>query len=113
MKKALADKGIIIPPLFCDRELLKFIQATKFDMGEKALTKIDNHFKWLAASPIVAHLDTQTLKILNAGAFYIGGRDKYFRPTIFMDGAIISRLNAETPGGLDCTVFGELWFFFY
>jgi hypothetical protein len=45
--------------------------------------------------------------------FYIGGRDKYYRPSVIMDGAVINQLNDETPGGLDCMIFGDLWYFFY
>jgi len=82
-------------------------------MDNKAVEKIDKHFKWIASYPVVATMTPALIKILNSGAFYIGGRDKYYRPAVFMDGEILARMNTETKGGLDCKVFGDLWYFFY
>ena len=35
-------------------------------------------------------LTPNSLKILTRGGFYIGGRDKFYRPLIIMDGGTIA-----------------------
>ena len=82
-------------------------------MDAKAIEKIEKHFTWIAANPSVATMTPELMKLINRGVFYLGGRDKFYRPSIFMNGAEIARIDKETPGGLSAELFSDLWYFFY
>jgi hypothetical protein len=58
-------------------------------------------------------LTPQTLRILNSGCFYIAGRDKFFRPTVVIDGGILAKINKDDPTALEGDLFKEIWFFLY
>jgi hypothetical protein len=82
------------PPRFDDREWLKFLQACKHDIKATG-NKLAVHWTWLNSLSPEPMLTPLALKCLQAGAMYIFGRDKFFRPTFVMDGAVLGRLQRE------------------
>ena len=85
----LKVKGIPIPPDYYERDLLKFCEAEYFKT-KKVAEKIAAHFEWLYSLPPEPMLIPKTMKLIQSGSFYIGGRDKWLRPTFIMDAAVIS-----------------------
>ena len=59
---------------------------------EKLIPKLKTHFEWLGKQSIAPILTPNTLKILCNGGFYIGGRDKFYRPTVIMDGGVMAQM---------------------
>lgn len=55
------------------------------------------HFNWLASLPPVPTLNKQTMKMLQMGAFYIFGRDKFYRPCLIIDCTVMAQLVAKDP----------------
>jgi len=57
---------------------------------------LKTQLEWLDKPPKVK-LTPNSLKLLNSGAFYMFGRDKYYKLTIMMDIPIMIRIQAEDP----------------
>lgn len=83
------EKQVEVPEGFGERNLLKFVQANFFNI-DKAGEKLFNHFNWLQTLPKEPRLSKQTIKLLQSGCFYIFGRDKYYRPCLVMDAAVMA-----------------------
>ena len=98
-------------PGFNDREILKFVQANFFKL-DKVGEKIFNHWNWLDTLETVPRLNPQSLRMLQSGAFYIYGRDKFYRPCVIIDAAVLNKLNSE-PGIVTAENFNALWIFLY
>jgi hypothetical protein len=71
------------------------------------------HFEWHAKMGIAPTLTTNSIKILTRGGFYIGGRDKFYRPIIIMDGGVIASLVKEDKALFETEAMGEVWFYLY
>ena len=74
-----------MPPGFVERDWLKWIQASHYD-AEKAGEKLLKHITWLQSIPPEPRLTNHTIRLLQSGAFYLHGRDKWYRPCFIMDG---------------------------
>lgn len=95
------------PPTFDDRDWLKFLQACKHDIIPTG-AKISVHWAWLATlspEPLITPL---AIKCLQSGCFYLLGRDKYFRPTIIMDGASLARCQREDANTVSVETFSQI-----
>ena len=56
------------------------------------------HIHWVRQNiPRNPRLDDRALRLLQSGAFYLHGRDKFFRPCIVMDGQVMADINKKTP----------------
>ena len=66
------------------------------------------HWEWLLTLPPEPLLTPLALKCLQSGCFYIHGRDKYFRPTFIIDGAILTRLQKEDPNTVSVETFNVI-----
>ena len=82
-------------------------------MIEKIGEKLFKHLNWLPTLPIEPTLNAKSFRLLREGAFYILGRDKYFRPCLIMDAIVINRLEKEQPGTVDEQTFIDLFLFLY
>lgn len=91
LKEYLASEGCIVPPSFEERDWLKWIQASFYDV-EKAGEKLIRHIAWLISIPPEPRLTSNTIKLLQSGCFYLHGRDKWLRPCFVMDGAVMARM---------------------
>ena len=78
--------------MFDDDEVLKFTQANQFNI-DKTTEKLILHFDWLHSLPPEPRLTSKTLRLLQSGAFYIFGRDKFYRPCIIVDGGVVGQIN--------------------
>ncbi|CAG9329248.1 unnamed protein product [Blepharisma stoltei] len=86
LEEEVKKQGIIIPGDWDRTDMLRFYYGTGWKT-RKALKGLLNHLKWkqqifprgyLALYPEVAEL-------LNTGAFYMHGRDHYYRPILIMN----------------------------
>lgn len=82
-------------------------------MIDKTGEKLANHFEWLATLTAEPTLNAKSFRLLQTGAFYIFGRDKFFRPTFIMDATVIARLSKEQPDIVDETTFTDLFVFLF
>ena len=92
--------------------MLKFVQASFFKIdivGEKVF----KHFNWLDSIPREPRLTNITMRMLQTGAIYIFGRDKFYRPCIVMDAEAMARLMKEDPNAITGETFADLWVFLY
>ena len=101
-----------MPPSFLERDWLKWIQASFYDV-EKAEVKLTKHIDWLSAIPVEPHLTTQTMRLLQSGCFYLHGRDKWYRPCFVMDGQIMATIAKREPDMISSEVFSEMFTFLY
>ena len=101
-----------MPPDFTERDWLKWIQASFYD-AEKAAAKLMKHVEWLNTIPPEPHLNTQTLRLLQSGCFYLFGRDKWYRPAFVMDGQVMARIAKQEPDMISAAVFAEMFTFLY
>lgn len=92
----MREKNTQVPEGFDEKDLLKFVQANFFQI-DKAGEKIHAHFGWLRTLPPVPTLDRNTLKMLQQGAFYIFGRDKYYRPCLIIDCTVMANIVSKDP----------------
>ena len=106
------QKQCDVPANFGDRNVLKFVQANFFKI-DKAGEKLFKHFAWLQTLPNEPKLTNHTLKLLQSGCFYIFGRDKYYRPCLVMDAAVMHRLGKESPESVTSDNFTALFIFLY
>ena len=101
-----------MPPQFLERDWLKWIQASFYDV-EKAAAKLVKHIDWLNAIPPEPHLRNHTLRLLQSGGFYLFGRDKFYRPAFVMDAQVLARVAKSDPECITAEVFGEMFSFLY
>jgi len=119
-RKGIADvkewlkktKKIDVPEGYIDRNVLKFVQANFFQI-DKAGEKLALHFQWLESLPSEPRLDKHTIKLLQSGCFYIFGRDKFYRPCVVMDAAIMAQLVKSDPDCVTEQSFTQLWVFLF
>ena len=113
LKKFIQESGVgDPPPYFTERDWLKWIQASFYDVA-KAGPKLLKHIEWAReSSPENPRLTQNALKLLQSGAFYIHGRDKYFRPLFVMDGALMGNLAKKQPELVTPEAFTELFVFY-
>lgn len=112
LKKFVLDAGSEVPPGFGERDFLKFSQASFYDIP-KAGEKLIKHFDWLNSLPPEPLLTPYTIKLLQQGAMYIGGRDKYYRPAIIMDAGKIAEIANNNPDEITVEIFQELFTFLF
>ena len=79
---------------------------------EKLIPKLKTHFEWLGKQSIAPILTPNTLKILCNGGFYIGGRDKFYRPTVIMDGGVMAQMAKDDKTMMEAAL-EEMWFYLY
>ena len=101
-----------MPPAFQERDWLKWIQASFYDV-EKATDKLVKHIDWLNAIPPEPRLNSNTLRLLQSGGFYLFGRDKWYRPAFVMDAAVLARVAKSNPEIITADVFSEMFTFLY
>jgi hypothetical protein len=106
------EKQQAVPEGFGERNLLKFVQANFFAI-DKAGERLFNHFKWLDSIPREPRLTKNTIKLLQSGCFYILGRDKYFRPCLVLDCAVMAKLNKSDPSLLATENFNAEFVFLF
>ena len=53
------------------------------------------------------------LRLLHSGCFYLGGRDKYYRPTIVQDAGKIATCVKSDPDIVTSEAFIQLFAFYY
>ena len=92
----LKEKNCQVPDGFDKKDLLKYVQANFFQI-DKAGEKIFAHFAWLRSLPTVPTLNKTTIKMLQEGAFYILGRDKFYRPCLIIDCTVMASLASKDP----------------
>ena len=112
LKDYLAAKGAVVPPSFEERDWLKWIQASFYDV-QKAGEKLYIHFGWLNAIGPEPRLTNLTVRLLQSGCFYLHGRDKLFRPCFVMDGAIMAELAKTQPEIISAEVFNDMFTFMW
>lgn len=108
----LKEKKVVVPEGFGDRNMLKFCQANFFAI-DKAGEKLANHFNWLDTLPKEPRLTKNTIKLLQSGCFYIFGRDKFYRPCLVMDAAVMAQLVKSDPDCVTSENFTALFVFLY
>ena len=82
--------GVEVPDYLTDGTLLKYAQSEAWNF-KKAGQKLADMLKWLNTPPKV-RLTPHSLRLLQSGAFYLGGRDKFFKPTLIGDLTVQARL---------------------
>ena len=108
LKQFIAEKGVTVPPSFEERDWLKWIQASFYNV-EKAGEKLVTHIAWLSSIPVEPRLTNHTIQLLQSGCFYLHGRDKWLRPCFVMDGAIMARIAKQNPDLISAEVFNEMF----
>ena len=103
--------GVEIPEYYADGTLLKYGQAEAWDM-KKAGGKLADSLVWLESPPKV-RLTPHSIKLMQTGAFYLFGRDKYYKPTFVMDCEVMVRLLKEDPAYITLDVFLDLFAFLW
>jgi hypothetical protein len=94
-ERALADlealiqlkglKNLNYPPYWSRDDMLRCIYGTGWK-ADKARKVVIAHLKWLASVPTDYRLLYDSVaRVLMSGAFYIHGRDSYFRPMFFLN----------------------------
>ena len=58
-------------------------------------------------------LTDNALRLLQSGAFYLHGRDKFFRPCIIMDGQIMVDLHKKNPELITPEVMTDLFVYLH
>ena len=101
-----------MPDGFIERDWLKWIQASFYDV-EKAGEKLLKHIAWLQAIPPEPRLTNHTIRLIQSGAFYLHGRDKWYRPCFVMDGQIIARMAKKEPECVTSDVFNDMFVFLF
>ena len=92
--------------------MLKFCEAEYFKLN-KVTDKMQAHLEWLGTLPPEPMLVPKTIKLLQTGCFYIGGRDKWLRPTFIMDAEVMVRLNKSDPDTMSPENFVEAFLFMF
>ena len=103
--------GVQLPPYHTEGDLIKYTQGWGWNI-EKAAAGLSNTLQWLEAPP-KTRLTPLSVKLLNSGAFYILGRDKFYRPTFVMDVEAMARLTIEDPAIVTVEVFTDLFTFLW
>ena len=101
-----------MPPGFVERDWLKWIQASFYDVN-KAGEKLLKHIQWLATIPPEPRVTHRTIRLLQSGCFYLHGRDKWFRPCFVMDGRIMAQMAKQEPEMITADVFNEMFLFLF
>lgn len=112
LKRSVAEKNLQVPAAFGDRDWLKWVQASFYNI-EKATEKIQAHFAWLSSIPPEPRLNERTLYLLQSGCFYIFGRDKFYRPAFVMDGRIMADIAKKNPEMITAEVFNDMFVFLF
>ena len=100
-----------IPDYLSDSTLLKYGQDTAWDM-KKAGQILADQLIYLNTPPKV-RLTPHSIKLLQTGAFYLFGRDKFYRPTLIMDLEIVARVVKTEPAIITEEVFLDLFAFYW
>ena len=79
----------------------------------KAGDKLITHWEWLREVPREPRLNERTIQLLQSGAFYVFGRDKFFRPCFVMDAAVMARLAKDDPEMVSPEVFNAMFVFLF
>ena len=79
---------------------------------KKAAPKFANALTWLQSPPKV-RLTPHSMKLLQTGAFYLFGRDKFYKPTYVMDCEVMAMLVKEDPACITVDVFLDLFSFLW
>ena len=108
----MKTKNIEIPEDFMQRDLLKFCEAEYFKV-KKVGEKLIAHLEWLESLPPEPILVPKTIKLLQSGCFYIGGRDKWLRPTFIMDAGVMVTLGKSDPDTMTPHNFVEAFLFMF
>ena len=101
-----------MPPGFTERDWLKWIQASFYDVA-KAGEKLHKHIEWLSAIQPEPRLTNHTVRLLQSGCFYLHGRDKWYRPCFVMDGRIMADMAKREPEMITSEVFNDMFVFLF
>jgi len=90
LEAALIQKGIRLPPGWNERETLRYIYGSKFNM-ETAIANIQLSLRWRGARNNSV-ISPEATRLLESGAVYTYGRDALFRPIVIID---FGKLNTQ------------------
>ena len=86
----------VTPSSFTERDWLKWIQSGSYDEA-KTGERLVKHLNWLIEIPRNPRLTDNALRLLQSGAFYLHGRDKWYRPAFIMDGGLMAEFAKNSP----------------
>ena len=88
------------------------MQSNFYDVP-KAGERVVKHLKWLTTIPRSPRLTDNALRLLQSGAFYLHGRDKYYRPCFIMDGGLMAEFAKTSPELVTPEIFQDLFLYMY